>query len=76
MENIHNIKPLPDFIQRLKIELETIKSNKDKLNSFIGTDAFNKLEGEHPVLLKEQLVHMENLVSVLEKRFNLLVAEL
>ena len=64
-------KPEPEtFITRLEAERDQTKERLDKLNAFIGSDAFNMLGDEAKEDLVLQAKAMTQLTFILSKRYD------
>jgi hypothetical protein len=59
---------MSDFKERLKVELERVRTDNKRLSSFICSEEYKELDSEHASLLFDQLVCMIELQRILEKR--------
>lgn len=73
---IHNVKPIPEFVQRVIVEHEELKEKRVKLVAFIETPQFDVLPIQHCNLLIKQKDAMTDYMDVLEQRIALLKSEL
>lgn len=66
---------MEDFIQRLKTEKEELKERLEKLDAFINSSQYLKLNELHRKLLKQQHTVMTELLDILSIRYALLTME-
>ncbi|MDO6737131.1 crAss001_48 related protein [Wenyingzhuangia sp. 2_MG-2023] len=59
---------MSDFKQRLEAEQAELKDKLSKLNGFIGTGNFNKVDKDQKTLLKIQSSAMETYLKCLTER--------
>lgn len=64
-------KPIETFIERLEIECNELYDKFNKLQNFINSDAFEKLDNENRNLLNYQECIMAEYYSILCKRLEL-----
>lgn len=70
------IKPkknyMSDFLTRLVIEHDELREKQMKLQAFLSTENFSKVDQTQQVLLKIQVSAMETYMAILENRITLL----
>lgn len=59
---------MSDYIERMKIERHELKDKLDKLDVFISSDSFDKLDKRNRHLLVEQSTYMLNYLKTLDAR--------
>ena len=59
---------MDDFKQRLEAEQKELQEKLQKLNGFIGSDAFKKIDGVQKTLLNVQARAMETYNQILLER--------
>lgn len=55
---------------RLIVEYDDLQTKVEKLKNFLGSDVYKTLEPEEQLDLQEQLMYMQNYLSILWKRLN------
>lgn len=64
-----------DRLERMESEASVLKSNTDKLCSFIASESFHELSHLHKTLLKGQFNAMTTYLAILKCRIELLTKE-
>lgn len=65
-------KYMSDFLTRLVIEHDELREKQMKLQAFLSTENFSKVDQTQQVLLKIQVSAMETYRAILENRITLL----
>lgn len=63
---------MSDFLTRLVIEHDELREKQMKLQAFLSTENFSKVDPTQQVLLKIQVSAMETYRAILENRITLL----
>jgi hypothetical protein len=63
---------MSDFLTRLVIEHDELREKQMKLQAFLSTENFSKVDASQQILLKIQVSAMETYRAILEERITLL----